>query len=183
MAAWIWLACALQNAPVELKVGDPAPAFELQDDAGKPWKSEDHVGKKVVVLYFYPASFTGGCTTQARAFRDAMKRFGDQGVEVVGVSGDAVKTQAAFKKVHELNFTLLADEKGDVGTQFGVPVKRAAAVARGRIDNTDQEFKRDVTISRWTFVIDRAGRIAYKNTKVNPGTDTNEVLEVIGRLR
>ncbi len=183
MAAWIWLACALQAVPVEVKVGDPAPAFELLDDAGKPWKSEDHVGKSIVVLYFYPASFTGGCTAQAKAFRDALKRFGEKGVEVVGVSGDAVKTQEAFKKVHELNFALLADEKGDVGTLFGVPVKKAPAVAKGRVDNVDQEFKRDVTISRWTFVIDRSGKVAYKNTKVNPGRDTAEVLDAIDRLR
>lgn len=52
-------AIALQEK-VDLKVGDPAPAFEASDDAGKAWKSSDHVGKKIVVVYFFPAAFTGG---------------------------------------------------------------------------------------------------------------------------
>ena len=52
-------ALALQDK-VDLKVGDAAPAFEAQDDAGKAWKSADHVGKKIVVVYFFPAAFTGG---------------------------------------------------------------------------------------------------------------------------
>lgn len=52
-------ALALQDKP-DLKVGDPAPKFEAPDDAGKAWKSEDHVGKKAVVVFFYPAAFTGG---------------------------------------------------------------------------------------------------------------------------
>lgn len=183
MTLLVMLACALQDAPVDLKVGDPAPKFELLDDAGKPWKSGDHVGKSVIVVYFYPASFTGGCTTQAKAFRDSMKRFGEKGVEVVGVSGDAVKTQETFKNVHQLNFSLLADEKGDAAALFGVPVKKATAVAKGKVGEEMKEFTRNVTISRWTFVIDRQGKIAYKNTRVNPGSDTAEVLTAIDALR
>src|SRR5262245_35515516 len=77
--------------PVELKVGDPAPTFEATDDQGKPWKSSDHVGKKVLVIYFYPADLTGGCTKQACGFRDDMQKLTDKGVEVVGISGDSVK--------------------------------------------------------------------------------------------
>src|SRR5271168_3386075 len=73
------------------KVGDAAPAFESKSDDGKAWKSEDHVGKQVVVIYFYPADFTGGCTKQACAYRDDFKKFTDKGVEVVGVSGDSVQ--------------------------------------------------------------------------------------------
>src|SRR5437667_5687109 len=61
---------ALGHAAVDLNVSDAAPKFEATTDTGTTWKSEEHVGKKIVVLYFYPASFTGGCTAQARAFRD-----------------------------------------------------------------------------------------------------------------
>jgi len=57
-----------------------------------------HVGKKILVVYFYPASFTGGCTKQACAYRDDQKALNDAGAEVVGVSGDQVKNQEAFKK-------------------------------------------------------------------------------------
>src|SRR5258705_9697781 len=99
MALGILGALALQDK-VDLKVGDAAPAFEAKDDAGKDWKSADHVGKKVVVVYFYPASFTGGCTKQACGFRDDMKSFTEKDVEVIGVSGDTVANQEAFKKFH-----------------------------------------------------------------------------------
>src|SRR5437762_10780768 len=75
-----------------VKVGDKAPEFEAQDEQGKTWKSKDHVGKKIVVVYFYPADFTGGCTKQACGFRDDLGKLADKGVEVVGISGDTVKT-------------------------------------------------------------------------------------------
>src|SRR5438105_12119000 len=75
----------------DVSVGDAAPAFEATDDAGKTWKSSDHYGKKIVVLYFYPADFTGGCTAQACGFRDDLGKLTDKGVEVVGISGDSAK--------------------------------------------------------------------------------------------
>ena len=79
---------------VNLQVGDNAPAFKSIGDDGKAWDSADHVGKKIVVVYFYPADMTGGCTKQACGFRDDMTRLKDQGVEVVGVSGDSVALTA-----------------------------------------------------------------------------------------
>jgi len=70
-----------RTADAQPKVGDPAPNFESTSDDGKAWKSADHVGKKIVVLYFYPADFTGGCTKQACAYRDDFKKLADKGVE------------------------------------------------------------------------------------------------------
>src|SRR3954462_7891230 len=98
----------------KVKVGDKAPAFESVDESGKPFKSSDVVGKKVVVLYFYPADFTGGCTKQACGFRDDVEKLNSKGVTVIGVSGDSVATHKLFKSHHKLNFPLLADEKGTV---------------------------------------------------------------------
>jgi len=167
---------------VDLKVGDAAPTFAAKDDTGADWKSEDHVGKKVLVVYFYPASFTGGCTKQACAYRDDQKALSDAGAEVVGVSGDEVKNQAAFKKFHNLNFSLLADDKGDVAKAFGVETKKGGSVKQ-KIGDKDEEFTRGVTEMRWTFVIDKAGKIAYKNTKVNDPEDSKAVLEVISKLK
>ena len=91
---------AADEKPVDLQVGAAAPAFEGKDDAGKPWKSADHIGKKVVVLYFFPGDFTPGCTRQAQNFRDAMNKLTDEGVEVVGVSGDAVRSHAMMSRRH-----------------------------------------------------------------------------------
>ena len=81
-----------------LKVGDEAPEFEGLDDEGKEWKSIDHVGKKILVVYFYPADMTGGCTEQACSYRDAMEELEEDGVEVIGVSGDTVENHKYFKK-------------------------------------------------------------------------------------
>lgn len=166
----------------ELKVGDPAPKFTAKDDAGKDWKSEDHVGKKVVVVYFYPADFTGGCTKQACAFRDDYKKLADKGVEVVGVSGDTVKTHELFKKEHKLPFTLLADEKGELAKQFGVPVQVGKATAKAKIDGQDTTLERGATIRRWTFVIGKDGKIAYIDKMVNAAQDSKKVAEAVEKL-
>ena len=107
----IFTVAASAQAEVDLKVGDAAPSFSALDDSGKEWKSADHVGKKVIVVYFYPADMTGGCTKQACGFRDDMKNLTDKGVEVIGVSGDSVKNHQLFKKAHELNFALLGGHR------------------------------------------------------------------------
>jgi peroxiredoxin Q/BCP len=164
------------------KVGDKAPAFEAQDDQGNAWKSSDHVGKKILVVYFYPADLTGGCTKQACGFRDDMKKLTDKGVEVVGISGDSVKNHQVFKKVHTLNFTLLADEEGAVAKKFGVPFGGGGTFKTKDAEGNPVQLKRGVTIQRWTFVIDKNGKIAYKNPKVSPANDSKQILDVIGKL-
>jgi peroxiredoxin Q/BCP len=166
---------------IELKVGDPAPVFDSLDDQGKWWKAADHYGKKWVVLYFYPGDFTPGCTAQANAFRDAMNKLTEQGVEVVGVSGDSVKTHELFRKAQKLNFTLLADEEGKVAKLFGVPFGKGGKVKAKDADGQPIEIERAGTASRWTFVIGKDGKIAYKNTKVLPAQDAKAISEFIAK--
>jgi len=173
----------LATQAVDLKVGDAAPAFASKDDTGADWKSADHVGKKVLVVYFYPASFTGGCTKQACAYRDDQKALADAGAEVVGISADQVKAQEAFKKFHKLNFTLLADDKGEVAKAFGVAITPGEKKVKQKIDDKEVEFVREMSEQRWTFVIDKAGKIVYKNTKVKPDEDSKAVLDVISKLK
>jgi len=186
--AWVALVLgvwALTRGTVQaedLKVGDKAPSFEATDDQGKAWKSSDHVGKKIVVLYFYPADFTGGCTKQACGFRDDFKALADKGIEVIGVSGDSAKTHELFKKEHKLPFTLLADEKGELGKKFGVPVK-AGGKANVKVDGEPKTFERGATIMHWTFVIGKDGNIVYKNDKVNAAKDSKLILDLVGKLK
>ena len=163
---------------VDLKKGDKAPEFEAKDDAGKAWKSSEHVGKKVVVVYFYPADMTGGCTKQACGFRDDSKALSEKGVEVVGVSGDSVHNHQVFKKAHQLNFTLLADEDGAVARKFGVPVTKGGSVPV-KVDGKDETLTRGVTAERWTFVIGKDGRISHKETKVKAAEDSKAVLKAV----
>jgi peroxiredoxin Q/BCP len=111
-----------------------------------------------------------------------MKSFADCGVEVIGVSGDTVKTQEAFKKHEKLNFALLADEKGEVAKAFGVPAGKGGTVKK-KIDDKEEEFTRGVSIQRWTFVIGKDGKIAYKNPKVAAAEDAKAVMDVIQKLK
>ncbi len=160
-------------------MGDKAPSFQATDDQGKVWKSSDHVGKKVIVLYFYPADFTGGCTKQACGFRDNLKDLTDKGADVVGVSGDSAQTHAMFKKEHNLGFTLLADEKGTLAKKFGVPVKPG-----GKVNVNGQDLVRGVTILRWTVVIDRDGKIAEKyQVTGDTAKDSKKTLEIVHKLQ
>jgi peroxiredoxin Q/BCP len=177
-------AAAAAEAPGKnLKVGDKAPQFQAQDDQGKTWKSSEHVGQgKILVVYFYPADMTGGCTKQACGFRDDMKKLKDQGVEVVGVSGDTVRNHQLFKKAEDLNFTLLADPEGQVAKAFGVPLNPGGSIKR-TIDGKEETLTRGVTAARWTFVIGEDGKIALKNTKVNAAEDSQAILKKVAELK
>lgn len=176
------MAIAEDERPVELKIGDPVPEFQALDDEGEKWKSGEHVGRDVVVVYFYPADMTGGCTKQACGFRDAMDDLKDLDVTVVGVSGDSVKNHQLFKKAHDLNFTLLADEDGSIAKKFGVPLGPGSSIERV-IDDTSYTLDRGVTAARWTFVIDKHGKIAAKNTSVNAAEDAQWVKQTVKDLK
>jgi len=166
------------NAARAIDVGEKAPAFEAKDDQGKVWKSSDHIGKGVLVVYFYPAAMTGGCTKQACAFRDNMKVLQDKGIEVVGVSGDEVPNLKFFKDAHDLNFTLLSDESGEIAKAFGVPFK-GGDVYHSKFGGKVADLKRGVTEARWTFVIDKEGKIISKNKKAKPTSDPKDVLKAV----
>ena len=130
------------------------------------------------MICFYPGDFTPGCTAQAKAFKEYMNRLRDLDVEVVGVSGDSVGSHEQFKKAEKLNFTLLSDEDGAVARKFGVPFGPGGKVKAKDADGMPIEFERVVTAARWTFVIGSDGKIAYKNTKVNPADDAKEITDI-----
>jgi peroxiredoxin Q/BCP len=157
-----------EEKPVVLKVGDEAPEFTAKDDAGEDWKSVEHVGKKILVVYFYPKDMTPGCTKQACTYRDSLPQLEKEGVEVIGVSRDTVESHKKFKEAEKLNFTLLADPEGKITKAFGVK---------------PLVFGQTELASRWTFVIDPEGHIAYKNEKVDPLQDPAEVMKVVAKLQ
>ena len=175
------------SKPVELAVGEAAPAFKSIDDRGKAWDSAAHIGKDYTVIYFYPADFTGGCIKQAETFRDTMNQLTEQGVTVIGVSGDSVKNHQLFKEAWKLNYTLLADEAGEIADKFGVPKTPGGSVVPHRPDRKPLlneagegfRIERQATFARWTFLIGKDGKVLYKNTKVIPANDAKQVLEFI----
>ncbi|KAK1870128.1 hypothetical protein I4F81_012590 [Pyropia yezoensis] len=99
--------------------GDPAPDFTATDCDGASFRLSAVTPGRPVVLYFYPRSFTPGCTAQACAFRDAAADFGTLDAEIVGISGDAA--HAAFKAAHRLPFRLISDANGALRSLYAVP--------------------------------------------------------------
>lgn len=166
---------------VFLSEGDAAPSFEAKTLSGETWRSDEHVGRKFVVVYFYPADFTSGCTRQACAFRDHMTELEEADVEVVGVSGDSLENHELFARVNVLNFTLLSDENGKIAQAFGVPVREGDTISR-MVNGVEQTLKRGVTACRWTFIIGKDGRIIRRNTTVDAEQDCEKVLETVRRL-
>ncbi|MFC1607247.1 peroxiredoxin [Candidatus Latescibacterota bacterium] len=161
-----------------LEIGDQAPVIYANDDNGDLWTSEDYLAKKYVIVYFYPAAMTGGCTKQACSYRDNKADLDGLDVEVVGVSGDAVNNLKLFKEVHDLNFSLLSDAGGDIAKKFGVPLRDGGAINK-TVDGQIFSLKRSFTEARWTFVIGKDGTVIYKNTEVNAEKDSANIIEFL----
>lgn len=118
-----------------MDVGDLVEDFELPDERGEPRKLSALLEAGPVVLFFYPAALSMGCTAEACHFRDAATEFRAAGAQPVGISGDGVGKQAAFADKHSLGYPLLSDREGVVREQFGVlrggalmPTRRATFV-------------------------------------------------------
>ncbi|GEL18697.1 thioredoxin-dependent thiol peroxidase [Pseudonocardia asaccharolytica] len=129
-----------------LSVGDPAPGFTLPDADGKPVSLADYRGREVIV-YFYPAASTPGCTKQACDFRDNLAELADQGIDVIGISPDKPAKLAKFRDKEGLTFPLLSDPDREVLTAWG-------AFGEKRM------YGRTVTgVIRSTFLVDADGKI------------------------
>lgn len=165
----------------ELKLGDQISEFLGLDDNGNVWNSTN-VKTDFLVVYFYPAAMTGGCTAQACAYRDDKATFDKIGTTIIGVSGDEVKNLKYFKESSHLNFPLISDSDGVISKTFGVPTKEGGSITR-EIDGENYLFSRAITASRWTFVLDKNRKIIYINAEVNAAEDSKKVLEVIKKAK
>jgi thioredoxin-dependent peroxiredoxin len=148
-----------------IQVGDKAPDFTLPSQDGEQVRLSDRLGERIVVLYFYPKDETVGCTKEACAFRDSYEVFAEAGAEVIGVSSDSVDKHAAFAGHHELPFTLLSDQGGQVRKSYAVPA--TLGLLPGRV----------------TYVIDRAGTVRHVfSSQTNIGRHVNDALDVVKKL-
>jgi peroxiredoxin Q/BCP len=168
---------AMAQDLTELNKGDKVDKFSALDDQGNTWKSSD-VTSDFLVVYFYPAAMTGGCTKQACAYRDDKASFDKMSVSVIGVSGDEVKNLQYFKEAYQLNFPLLSDNEGAISKIFGIPTKNGGEITR-EIGGQDLLLIRGITTPRWTFVLDKNRSIIYKNAEVNAAEDSKKVKAVI----
>src|SRR6266699_6630911 len=105
----------------KVQVGDLTPDFTLLNQSSGPVSLGDFLGKKHIVLYFYPKNNTSLCTEEACAFRDSYEVFKDTEAEVIGVSSDPVESHRQFAKEHQLPFILLSDMDGVIRKRYGVP--------------------------------------------------------------
>jgi thioredoxin-dependent peroxiredoxin len=109
---------AIAAASSGVKLHSKAPDFTLMDDAGKPFKLSDHLGKGKVVLFFYMSDKATNCTDEICCFRDDYEKFREKGADVIGISPDTVKDQAEFKKEHNVQFALLSDPGSKVTSRW-----------------------------------------------------------------
>jgi len=149
------------------EVGALAPAFKLQDQAGK-WHSLSDYKGHWVALYFYPKDDTPGCTTQACSFRDNVFAFKKENAVILGISVDDVASHKAFAEKHGLPFTLLADPDKAVTKEYGVLKTYMGVMEMARRD---------------TFLIDPDGKVAKHYESVEPEGHSQVVLDDIKALK
>jgi peroxiredoxin Q/BCP len=126
-----------------INVGEKVPVFSLQDQNGKTFNIADHIGKKLLVIYFYPKDESMVCTKEACAFRDGFDEFTKAGAMVIGINGGTVASHKAFADHYKLPFTLLSDPGNKVYNQFGI---------KGKLFFSGRE----------TFIVDLTGKVFYE---------------------
>ena len=146
------------------KAGDAAPLFSGQDQNGKTVNLADLIGKKIVLLYFYPKDFTSGCTKEACGFRDRMGDLQKDNVEVIGVSFDSSKSHVKFAAKYNLNFPLIADPDGRIADLYGA-----------RVDHMD-------IAHRVSFLLGLDGKIVHVTESGNPEIHFQQMKEAIATL-
>jgi len=147
-------------------VGDKAPDFKLKSDSGETVKLSSYKGKKVI-LYFYPADDTPGCTKQACDFRDNITALQHADAVVLGVSPDSVESHVKFIKKFDLNFPLLSDPNHRVAELYG---------AWGEKNNYG---KISIGLIRSHFVIDEKGKLIDIRRKVSSKDSMRLALQVV----
>ncbi|KQM14456.1 peroxiredoxin [Plantibacter sp. Leaf171] len=153
--------------PIRLSAGDPAPTFTLTDQDGSAVSLADFAGRRVI-LYFYPAAMTPGCTTQACDFRDNLASLAGAGYVVLGVSKDSVEKLKAFQEEDGLTFPLLSDPELTVHRAYGAYGEK-------------NSYGRIVTgVLRSTFVIDEAGEISLARYNVKATGHVKSLRKALG---
>ncbi len=148
-----------------LKVGEKAPDFEAKDQYGNRFRLSSIIGKRNVVLYFYPKDFTRGCTIETRGFSSIYSELNELGAEVVGVSSDDETTHKMFAEKCGAKFPLLSDKDGSIRKLYDV--KPTLGLIPGRV----------------TYVIDREGKIAYVfESQLSPMKHVEEAKRILSEL-
>lgn len=153
-----------QNNPAtEIKIGSTIPPFTLSDQNGQTFDIKSVLGKKNLVIYFYPKDDTPGCTKEACSFRDQFEVFTEADAVIIGISGQSVESHRKFAEKHRLPFTLLSDEGDKIRKLFGVPTNFLGLLP-GRV----------------TYVADKRGKVIYVfNSQMQSSKHVEEALRTL----
>lgn len=155
------------DAKIKIEVGSKVPDFSLFDQHGNLFQLATHLGKKNLVIYFYPKDDTPGCTKEACTFRDMYEDFTVAGAEVIGISSDSRKSHSEFAAKHSLPFSLLSDEDKEVRKRFGVPTNFLGLLP-GRV----------------TYIVDRQGIVKYIfNSQTQAAKHAEESIRILKSLK
>jgi peroxiredoxin Q/BCP len=147
-----------------MDVGDQVDDFELPDETGTPRKLSTLLADGPVVLFFYPAAMTTGCTRESCHFRDLGAEFAALGAQRVGISRDSVDKQHQFSEKHDFDYPLLSDADGEVARMMGVARKKGPP-------------------KRVTFVIDQNRRVAeVVKSEIRMGVHADRALDALKKL-
>jgi peroxiredoxin Q/BCP len=172
------LVAGVRAQTAELKVGDPAPDFSLQASDGKTYKLSDYKGKKAVVVAWFPKAFTQGCTIECKSLAENGDKIRKYDVAYFMASVDPLEDNIRFAKAttvdvigtgqkvdkKEADFPMLSDPTKDTAKAYGVLSERGFA-------------------NRWTFYVDKNGRIAYIDKAVKPATSAEDMIAKLGELK
>jgi len=151
----------------KLDVGSTVPKFELVDQNGNMFSLDSVLGKKNLVIYFYPKDDSPGCTKEACSFRDQFEVFADADAMIIGISAQSVESHYAFAQKHRLNYTMLSDTGNKVRQLFGVRASFFGLIP-GRV----------------TYVINKQGKVAYVfNSQIQAQKHVEEALRILQELK
>ncbi len=151
----------------QIEIGNDVPKFELKDQFGKIFNIDSVIGKKNLVIYFYPKDDSPGCTKQACSFRDQFEAFSDADAMIIGISSQSVESHRKFAEKYRLTYTLLSDTGNKVRKLFGVPTNFLGLIP-GRV----------------TYIVDKNGKIVYIfNSQTKAEKHIDEALRIIKEMK
>lgn len=160
----------IQGENETAKIGDAAHDFEFQDHLGKTFHLSDLIGKKRVVVYFYPKDFTPGCTIEAEEFSRDYNLFTNDNIEIIGISPDTDESHVKFREKMKIPYMLASDTRNEIAKKYGV---------YGLKKFMGKEY---YGVNRSTFLIDINGKIVKIYEKVKPRGHSEEVLEYFNSI-
>ena len=162
-----YLTFSKTNTMNEIKIGSTIPKFALKDQNGNLFDISSVLGKKSMVIYFYPKDDSPGCTKEACSFRDQFDVFTEADAVIIGISGQSVESHKEFAQKYRLGFTLLSDEGNKIRKLFGVPTNLFGLLP-GRV----------------TYVTDKSGKVIYIfNSQTQATQHVDEALKILKDLK